>query len=130
MCKVIATLILKIDYDFLRKMQKVNAWRLETGLNSCFGKSLILMFLGQNRLEMGPLRGFSKFIKWMHEIFLIFCMKLQCYEELKLTDDLLGKILFWSFWAKRDWNEFFMFNGKSVHWVRLIFYIMIQQLKG
>ena len=59
---------------------------LKTDVNAFLGKNLILNFLTQMGARNRPKMRFSKFYeKSMDEICLIFCMKLQQHNGLKLT---------------------------------------------
>ena len=71
--------------------------------------------LGQKEPKMGPKQVFSSFVmKSAHETFLIFCMKLQWHEGLKLTQMIfLWKILYCDFGKKGTQNEFCEFYNND-----------------
>ena len=61
---------------------------------------LILRFLGKSGLEQSCVSIFLQ--SFIHGIVIVLCMKLREHKDLKLTQLIVfGKILPWSFWAKR-----------------------------
>lgn len=84
------------------------------------GKILFWSFLG---IKGPKMKFFKSHEKSMHGIFLLFCMKLQQRQDLKLTQMIFSwKILSEFFWAKSGWNEFFEFYNSLMGWVFLNFF--------
>lgn len=87
-----------------------------------FGKTFVFKFLSLGGPKMGPVRGFSSFVKnQCMVLFRSFCMKLWQHKGLQLPQMIFCvKNLVLEFLDKK-WtqNEFCEFYKKSVHWIFL-----------
>ena len=93
-------------------------------------KKFILKFWAKGTQNWSKTSLFKFCEKSVHETFLIFCIKLQRHECLKLTQMIFCEKSYTGvFRQKRAQNEFCKFNNKMMHWVFLFFYVKLQQLQ-